>query len=247
MTPDGIATTPQETAERSTRAMWGADAASRMAQEGKTGAATLKDREKEFALLKQRQEKTAGALETLVADIATEEERWGVRAGELRKALDTHGDVESMIAEQESLRENHRSSHEDFLARQDAARSIGLREEALRAADEALRDDNAAVEEQEREVGRLSGGQRRLLAISRAIEANPKIFLLDEPTHGLSKRVIKEIFDLLKRTKEEKDTSIIITSQWYEQISHFIDDVIVLRTGEIAGQFDAEFLGLYPH
>ena len=91
-----------------------------------------------------------------------------------------------------------------------------------------------------REVRELSGGQRRILAISRAIEANPKIFLLDEPTQGLSKRVIKEIFDLLKRAKEEKDTSIIITSQWYEQISDFIDDVIVLRRGEVVGHFDAE-------
>jgi len=91
-----------------------------------------------------------------------------------------------------------------------------------------------------REVKELSGGQRRILAISRAIEANPKIFLLDEPTHGLSKRVITEIFDLLRNAKEEKKTSIIITSQWFEQISGFIDDVIVLRRGEVVGRFDAE-------
>jgi len=91
----------------------------------------------------------------------------------------------------------------------------------------------------EREVKGLSGGQRRLLSISRAIEAHPKIFLLDEPTHGLSKRIITDIFDLLGKAKEEKDTSIIITSQWFEQISDFIDEVIVLRRGEIAGRFDA--------
>ena len=92
----------------------------------------------------------------------------------------------------------------------------------------------------EREARALSGGQRRLLAISRAIEANPKIFLLDEPTHGLSKRVINEIFDLLGRAREEKDTSIIITSQWYEQISDFVDAVIVLRRGKVVGHFDAK-------
>jgi simple sugar transport system ATP-binding protein len=92
----------------------------------------------------------------------------------------------------------------------------------------------------EREVRELSGGQRQIIAVTRAIEANPEILLLDEPTHGLSKRVIKEIFDLLRKAKEEKGTSIIITSQWYEQISGFIDDVIVLRRGEVAGHFDAE-------
>jgi simple sugar transport system ATP-binding protein len=92
----------------------------------------------------------------------------------------------------------------------------------------------------EREIRELSGGQRQIIAVTRAIEADPEILLLDEPTHGLSKRVIKEIFDLLRKAKEEKGTSIIITSQWYEQISDFIDDVIVLRRGEVVGHFDAE-------
>jgi simple sugar transport system ATP-binding protein len=92
----------------------------------------------------------------------------------------------------------------------------------------------------EREIGELSGGQRQIIAVTRAIEANPEILLLDEPIHGLSVRVINDIFDILKKAKKEKDTSIIITSQWYEQISHFIDDVIVLRRGNIAGQFDEQ-------
>ena len=92
----------------------------------------------------------------------------------------------------------------------------------------------------EREVRELSGEQRQIIAVTRAIEANPEILLLDEPIHGLSKRVIKDIFDLLRKAKEEKDTSIIITSQWYEQVRDFIDDVIVLRRGEVVGIFDAE-------
>jgi simple sugar transport system ATP-binding protein len=92
----------------------------------------------------------------------------------------------------------------------------------------------------EREIGELSGGQRQIVAVTRAIEANPQILLLDEPTHGLSKRIISDIFNLLRRAKTEKDTSIIITSQWYEQVSDFIDDVIVLRRGEIVGHFEAE-------
>jgi simple sugar transport system ATP-binding protein len=92
----------------------------------------------------------------------------------------------------------------------------------------------------EREIGELSGGQRQIIAVTRAIEANPEILLLDEPTQGLSKRVIKDIFDLLRKAKEEKDTSIIITGQWYEQVSDLIDDVKVLRRGEVVGRFDAE-------
>jgi len=92
----------------------------------------------------------------------------------------------------------------------------------------------------EREIGELSGGQRQIIMVTRAIQANPEILLLDEPTHGLSERVIRDIFDILRKAKKEKDTSIIITSQWYEQISAFVDDVIVLRRGKIAGQFDEQ-------
>ncbi len=92
----------------------------------------------------------------------------------------------------------------------------------------------------EREIGELSGGQRQIIAVTRAIDANPEILLLDEPTHGLSKRIIGDIFDLLRKAKEEKDISIIITSQWYEQVSDFIDEAIVLRRGEVVGRFDAQ-------
>lgn len=91
----------------------------------------------------------------------------------------------------------------------------------------------------EREIGELSGGQRQIIAVTRAIEAGPEILLLDEPTHGLSKRVIGDIFALLRKAREENRISIIISSQWYEQVSDFIDDVIVLRRGEIVGRFEA--------
>ncbi len=92
----------------------------------------------------------------------------------------------------------------------------------------------------EREIGELSGGQRQIIAVTRAIEANPEILLLDEPTHGLSKRVIKDIFALLLKAREEKHISIIISSQWYEQVSDFIDEVIVLRRGEVVGHLNTE-------
>jgi len=92
----------------------------------------------------------------------------------------------------------------------------------------------------ERELRELSGGQRQILAVARAIETNPKIILLDEPHIGLSERVIREKFDLLKKLRKEKGISIIITSQWYERISDLIDEVLVFRRGEIVGRYDAE-------
>lgn len=192
-----------------------ADAASRKAQEGKNEAAALKEREKEFKMLEERQERNAKALEALVAEIATEEERWTTRAGDLRAALAAHGDVESMIAEQESLREKHRPAHEEFLARQDAASSFGLRDEALRTAKEALRGDTTAVEEQEREVGKLSEGYSEeayaaaresmdaaLTAEKDAAAAQREAAALAEEQHGRVKDLRKE-FRAFERLRNE--------------------------------------------
>jgi len=92
----------------------------------------------------------------------------------------------------------------------------------------------------DREAMGLSGGQRRILAVSRAVEANPAVLLLDEPTLGLSERVIKGIFDFLKKARDERGLSIIIAAQWYEQIRDFVDEIIVLRRGEVAGRFEAK-------
>ena len=92
----------------------------------------------------------------------------------------------------------------------------------------------------EREVRELSGGQRHILALSKAIETNPKLLLLDEPLTGLSERVIKEIQSFLVKTKEEKNTSIIIATPWFDQISNLIDEVIVLTRGNIVAHSTRE-------
>lgn len=92
----------------------------------------------------------------------------------------------------------------------------------------------------EREVRELSGGQRGILFITRALESSPMILLLDEPTTGLSKRVINEIFNLLHKAAEEKRFTIIITSQWFESIKSLVDEVIVMRRGEIVGHYDVK-------
>jgi ABC-type sugar transport system ATPase subunit len=91
----------------------------------------------------------------------------------------------------------------------------------------------------DREIKNLSGGQRQIIAVTRAIDTNPKLLLLDEPYHGLSKRVINDIFQILREARETRGTSIIITTQWYEQISGFVDEVMVMRMGEVMGKFNA--------
>lgn len=84
----------------------------------------------------------------------------------------------------------------------------------------------------------LSGGQRRILVVSRAIESSPDLLLLDEPFRGLSERAIDQLRNILRDFSQ--DGSVIITSQWYSALGELIDDVIVFRQGENVGKFPNE-------
>jgi ABC-type sugar transport system ATPase subunit len=82
----------------------------------------------------------------------------------------------------------------------------------------------------------LSGGQRRILVVSRAIESEPRLLLLDEPFRGLSERAIAQLWEILHDYK--RTGSVIVTSQWYSTIEAEIDDVMIFRQGEKVGKFD---------
>ncbi|WP_231186403.1 ATP-binding cassette domain-containing protein [Haladaptatus sp. DYF46] len=87
----------------------------------------------------------------------------------------------------------------------------------------------------------LSGGQRRILVVSRAVESEPDLLLLDEPFRGLSERAINQLWKVLH--EYSKTGSIIITSQWYSTIEGEVDDIMILRRGNMVGKFDNESIG----
>ncbi len=61
--------------------------------------------------------------------------------------------------------------------------------------------------------GYLSGGERQMLVIGRALMSHPKVMLLDEPSLGLSPLLVKEIFEIIKKINKEEKTSILLVEQ----------------------------------
>ncbi|MBW1980913.1 MAG: ABC transporter ATP-binding protein [Deltaproteobacteria bacterium] len=62
-------------------------------------------------------------------------------------------------------------------------------------------------------AGYLSGGEQQMLVIGRALMAQPKLMLLDEPSLGLSPLLVAEIFHIIKKINEEQKTSILLVEQ----------------------------------
>jgi branched-chain amino acid transport system ATP-binding protein len=61
--------------------------------------------------------------------------------------------------------------------------------------------------------GYLSGGERQMLVVGRALMSSPKVMLLDEPSLGLSPLLVKEIFGIIKKINREEKTSILLVEQ----------------------------------
>ncbi len=62
-------------------------------------------------------------------------------------------------------------------------------------------------------AGYLSGGEQQMLAIGRALMAQPKLVMLDEPSLGLAPLLVQEIFEIIKRINEEQNTTILLVEQ----------------------------------
>ena len=87
-------------------------------------------------------------------------------------------------------------------------------------------------ERRKQRAGTLSGGEQQMLAIARALMANPKLLLLDEPSVGLAPKVKKSIFSAIKKIKKEGITTLLV-EQDVPLAMEVADNIHVLEEGKI--------------
>ena len=106
--------------------------------------------------------------------------------------------------------------------------------QARQAAEQVFDRYTRLAERRHQRAGVLSGGERRLLEISRALIMDPKVLLVDEPSIGLEPRFIDMVFEILERLREEESRTIIMVEQNAKKGLEFADIGYVLVDGEIA-------------
>jgi signal transduction histidine kinase/ABC-type multidrug transport system ATPase subunit len=84
----------------------------------------------------------------------------------------------------------------------------------------------------DRSMGALSGGQRQLVAVARAMQSEPRLLVLDEPTASLGVLETKQVEELIAKVKAE-GTTILLVSHDVEQVFNLADRILVLRRGRV--------------
>ena len=104
------------------------------------------------------------------------------------------------------------------------------------------KNENSSKKDRPRQLaGTLSGGEQQMLAMGRALMANPRILLLDEPSMGLSPLLVSEIFDIIQEINKQGVTILLVEQNAKKALS-IANRAYVLETGRIVKENDAQAL-----
>jgi len=124
---------------------------------------------------------------------------------------------------------------------------LATRQEAKRTLEYVFNLFPALKDLKNREGGFLSGGEQQMLAIGRALMAQPKLLLLDEPLMGLSPAIQSRLVQAVKEINEKTGITILITEQYAQPIFPIIHYGYVMEKGTIVMAGTAKELTDNPH
>jgi branched-chain amino acid transport system ATP-binding protein len=93
-----------------------------------------------------------------------------------------------------------------------------------------------------RSAATLSGGERQILVIARALMAAPRVLLLDEPSLGLAPRIVAQVMDLIQRLRDERGLTVVLVEQNARSALAIADHGVVLNVGRVVAAEDAAVL-----
>ena len=92
----------------------------------------------------------------------------------------------------------------------------------------------------------LSGGERQMLAIGRALISGPKLLLLDEPSLGLAPLIIEQIFAVISRLRKEFGLTVLLVEQNAHSALGIADRAVVINLGKVVAEGSAKEIAANP-